>query len=107
MKAKFYKIVITDSMMDAIHGFSHSIEEVFIPDLNISINITGDDDSKAVTIFRTYPGRYEGAKNSLIDAQTKPAKLIGRFEIEDDFAHELDDYLNRKDSIEKKVIKWW
>jgi len=39
VKAHRYKVEISDGVLDWTHGFTYSIEEIFIPDLDLFVNI--------------------------------------------------------------------
>lgn len=54
VKAYLYKIVISDSPLDTIHGFHHSINEIYIPSLKLFFNHTG--------IYPIHKGRYANAE---------------------------------------------
>ncbi len=54
VKAYLYKIAISDSVLDTVHGFSHSIDEIYIPSLKLFFNHTG--------IYQIHKGRYDNAE---------------------------------------------
>lgn len=54
VRAFLYKITITDSMLDHIHGFEHSIYEIYVPSLKLFFNHQG--------IFKYHKARYKNAE---------------------------------------------
>lgn len=54
VKAFLYKITITDSVLDHIHGFEHSIYEIYVPSLKLFFNHQG--------IFKYHKARYKNAE---------------------------------------------
>ncbi len=54
VRAYLYKIVISDSPLDTVHGFHHTISEIYIPSLKLFFNHTG--------IFPIHQGRYSKAE---------------------------------------------
>ncbi len=58
IKAFLYKITITDSVLDQIHGFEHPIYEIYIPSLKLFFNHEG--------IFKIHNKRYTNAEKMRI-----------------------------------------
>jgi len=54
IRAYLYKITITDSVLDHIHGFEHSIYEIYVPSLKLFFNHEG--------VFKAHTKRYENAE---------------------------------------------
>jgi len=54
LKAILYEVIVSESAIDSVHGFTYKINEIHIPKLNISINHK--------FIFKTNKGRYKNNK---------------------------------------------
>ncbi|MDI6839882.1 MAG: hypothetical protein QMD71_03350 [bacterium] len=85
MKALKYKTDVYDGALAWSHGFSHEIEEIFIPHYGIGFNLVND----RLNVFKLKEPR-----------QSKKTKEI---EIEPEFAAMLEKYLNLEKNIKEKA----
>jgi len=60
MKAKLYSLEIYESSVSQSHGFGTIIKELYIPDMDVSVNICND----CVHIFETKDKRRYDFKNT-------------------------------------------
>ena len=83
MKAQIWEIYVCESALDAVHGFSHPILELYIPELKFTIN--------DISCFVTTDNRYAPSKSN----ENRPnPKLIKEIELSDCYVDEI-----------KKIIK--
>jgi hypothetical protein len=87
-KAHMYQVKIAESVFDMAHNNYHVINELYIPDLNISINVFND----GLNIFEPDIDRY------------KKAKKVGKaITISEDLATNIIDFIETKKKLD--IIK--
>ena len=97
MKAQLWSINVCGSVMEMSHGFSRNILEVYIPSVNISVNVSNVNVSnKEVNFFRTYEGRYHRG-------DIMQATLIREIDFPDNLVETIEAQLKSKEKFEKDI----
>jgi len=92
-KAQIYEIMITDSVMDMVHGNTRSIKELYIPKHNITFNC---EKSGNWHCFKTPDTRY---------AYNDEARLIEEIDIDEKIVKNILSYIKQRKNMEK--VKDW
>jgi sporulation protein YlmC with PRC-barrel domain len=92
MRALLYKLKVSNGWLEASHGFTTTIQEIHIPVMNISVNVAEDD----LHIFTTHENRYD-----------KALEEAREIDIPSNIVQAIEDYLEKKDLVERSVKSWW
>ena len=79
VKAMIYKVECTDGGIGMVHGFTMSVSEIFIPELELCVNVTG-----GLNVFREYKPRSKNTVDIWVD---------------DKFKEPLENYISLKEEL--------
>lgn len=82
MKAEIWEIKICEGVLGASHGMYKTIKELYIPEINVSLNIVNE----TINCFLSYSDRYKG----------KDVKKVEDVEIEENDVNIIAKYVTAK-----------